>query len=488
MSIDDFIIREIKKLKADLARMKTHEVPGTVNAVTGGLVPPYPGGTVGYYRADGNWGTPATSANIGTIFTEPGQIIYSSGTGTASVLGGTTAGFALLTGGSGTPPYWGSAPAAVVADNSVTFAKIQDIAASKFIGRQTAGTGDSTQLSLTGSDGAYVNWAVAGGTIYVGLTAGAVAFDRLEDSVSHTILAREGTTTGAVSDVTLIGSGGVVVNWGNVDGTVYIDLPAGSVALDRLANINTNVLLGRDTASAGTVEELSIGGGIEWTGSKGIQLSAFGGDVTKTAGGTATTLVVAALKGLTTDSGAGTATANLLQIVGGEGIDTSGAGTAITITGEDCTSTNKGIGAFGTADFTVTNGTVAMVAGGHPFTWLTAALTSTSFDGDAFSTTAKTVMDLSALYSVPAGVKAVFVEMQARDSASAAGTASIRLGPSDTANAGPAILSLTGEPNDTYRAIVTHVPCNVDGDIYYQVVASGTATLDAIIRIWGYQT
>lgn len=52
----------------------------------------------------------------------------------------------------------------------------------------------------------------------------------------------------------------------------------------------TDRLLGRDTAATGAVEEITVGGGIEFTGSGGIQTSAFTGDVTKTAGGTATTI------------------------------------------------------------------------------------------------------------------------------------------------------------------------------------------------------
>jgi len=30
------------------------------------------------------------------------------------------------------------------------------------------------------------------------------------------------------------------------------------------------------------------------------------------------------------------------------------------------------------------------------------------------------------------------------------------------------------------------VPCNADGDIYYQISASGASTFDVWIQIWGY--
>ncbi len=51
----------------------------------------------------------------------------------------------------------------------------------------------------------------------------------------------------------------------------------------------TDRLLGRDTAGSGAVEELTVSGGIEFTGT-GIRTTAFTGDVTKTAGGTALTI------------------------------------------------------------------------------------------------------------------------------------------------------------------------------------------------------
>lgn len=51
----------------------------------------------------------------------------------------------------------------------------------------------------------------------------------------------------------------------------------------------TDRILGRDTAAAGPAEELTVGGGLEFTGT-GIQTSARTGDVTKAAGGTVNTI------------------------------------------------------------------------------------------------------------------------------------------------------------------------------------------------------
>ena len=57
--------------------------------------------------------------------------------------------------------------------------------------------------------------------------------------------------------------------------------------------------------------------------------------------------------------------------------------------------------------------------------YLTTPLTSTSWDGDARSTEAATLLDLSSVFSVPAGVKAVLVRLACRDSA-AVGTYSTK--------------------------------------------------------------
>lgn len=63
-----------------------------------------------------------------------------------------------------------------------------------------------------------------------------------------------------------------------------------AVTFAKMQNIATNRLIGRDTAGSGDPEELTVGGGIEFTGSTGIQTSDFTGDVTKAAGGTAQTI------------------------------------------------------------------------------------------------------------------------------------------------------------------------------------------------------
>jgi hypothetical protein len=77
---------------------------------------------------------------------------------------------------------------------------------------------------------------------------------------------------------------------GSGTGSFATTIAAGVVTLAKMANIATDRLIGRDTAGTGVPEALTVGGGVEFTGAGGIQTSALTGDVTKTAGGTATTI------------------------------------------------------------------------------------------------------------------------------------------------------------------------------------------------------
>lgn len=63
-----------------------------------------------------------------------------------------------------------------------------------------------------------------------------------------------------------------------------------AVTFAKMQNIATDRLMGRDTALSGDPEEISVGGGLEFTGTGGIQRSALTGDVTANAGSNACTI------------------------------------------------------------------------------------------------------------------------------------------------------------------------------------------------------
>ena len=117
--------------------------------------------------------------------------------------------------------------------------------------------------------------------------------------------------------------------------------------------------------------------------------------------------------------------------------------------------------------------------------WLATPLTSTAWDGDSFSTTAKTLIDLSAVFGAPANIKAVYLLVAVRDSASGGADALIILSPNNTSLSG-LIANCSGATNDIYQRTALIVPCDANGDIYYQTFATGASTLDVGIEIWAY--
>lgn len=116
---------------------------------------------------------------------------------------------------------------------------------------------------------------------------------------------------------------------------------------------------------------------------------------------------------------------------------------------------------------------------------LAAPLTSTSFDGDSFSDTSKTLIDLSSSFGAPQGIRAVNLYVEAKDSGSGSGDCYVILGPDNTADIG-VVVSPYGNGNDIPQREFVTVTCNGDGDIYYQIEATGTNTFDLLIHIWGY--
>lgn len=313
-------------------------------------------------------------------------------------------GIVTLTGdvtGSGT----GTVPATVAA-NAVTFAKMQTIATDRLLGRDSLLTGNVEQLTVgggvefTGSGGIQTSAFTGDVTKAAGGTATTIANSAVTMAKisatgtpsASTFLRGDGSwqavpalTDGDKGDITVSGSGatwtidnGVVTvakisatgtpgsgnflrgdgswstatasiadaDYGDItvssSGTVWT-IDNGVVTYAKMQDVSaTDRLLGRDTAGAGDVEELTVGGGIEFTGSGGLQTSAFTGNVTKTAGGTSLTIAngVVAPAMLTTGApswvSGGDVTVTGDITVTGNDIKSSSA-TAITMSGANVT-------------------------------------------------------------------------------------------------------------------------------------------------------
>lgn len=99
-------------------------------------------------------------------------------------------------------------------------------------------------------------------------------------ATSHGSLSAERVTTNTAT-----------ITWDHtVGGQAQANVPDDAITFAKMQNIATDRLLGRDTASSGNVEELTVGGGVEFTGSGGVQRSALTGDVTASAGSGSTTI------------------------------------------------------------------------------------------------------------------------------------------------------------------------------------------------------
>lgn len=113
-------------------------------------------------------------------------------------------------------------------------------------------------------------------------------------------------------------------------------IDAAQVTYAKIQDVATDKLLGRDAAGTGSVTAIGVSGGIEFTGSDGIQTSAFTGDVTKTLGGTALTIADNSVDGTDIELGSdaqgdvmyynGTNWARLAAGTSGQFLKTLGAG------------------------------------------------------------------------------------------------------------------------------------------------------------------
>ena len=229
----------------------------------------------------------------------------------ALAIAGLIAGSAgLIVGGAPSPgdvPSWNGTSAVWV-----TPAALPNIATDSLLGRDAAGSGPpvaiaiDSSLAFTGSNviqRAALTGAVtaAAGSNVTALAAGVVGYTNLANIATDTLIGRDTVGTGvpeAISlNTTLEFTGAGQIQRAALSGDVtaaagsnVLAITAGAITLSKFANINTDKLLGRDTAGAGPPEEIALDTTLGFNGSGSIQRSALTGDVTASAGSNTTVL------------------------------------------------------------------------------------------------------------------------------------------------------------------------------------------------------
>jgi hypothetical protein len=145
-------------------------------------------------------------------------------------------------------------PTAGHVDDSVTYAKMQNVSATnRILGRSTAGAGDPEEITVAG------DITQSGSTFTIGTNI--VTYAKMQDvSATNRLLGRSTAGAGDPEEITV---GGDITQSGSTF-TIGTDV----VTYAKMQNVSaTNRILGRSTAGAGDTEEITVGGDITQSGS-----------------------------------------------------------------------------------------------------------------------------------------------------------------------------------------------------------------------------
>lgn len=226
----------------------------------------------------------ATDNAIARYDLTTGKLIQNSGItiadGATGTLSGTNTGdqTITLTGdvtGSGTGSF-----AATIANDAVTFAKMQNIATDSLIGRDTAGSGDpenillNATLSMDGSGNLQRSALTGDVTASAGSNAttianNAVSDAKLRDSSGFSVIGK--ATTGSGDPADIVAADETVLGRTAAGNLAFSQLATGQIANDavtfaKVQNITDNRLLGRSAGSSGDMQEITIGAGLSLSG------------------------------------------------------------------------------------------------------------------------------------------------------------------------------------------------------------------------------
>lgn len=145
---------------------------------------------------------------------------------------------------------------------------------------------EATVLALT--DGG------ANGDLTVSVAANGITDAKLRQGSALSLVGRTANSVGDVANIAataatdaVMREAGSTIGWGTV---ATAGIANDAVTFAKTQNIATDRLVGRDTAATGDMEELTVTGGVEFSGAGGIQRSALTGDVTASAGSNATVI------------------------------------------------------------------------------------------------------------------------------------------------------------------------------------------------------